>query len=159
MIDDLPVKVDYAGRIILPKNVRRKFEIKENDRLLLSFDHDKIVLKKETFNKSFLKLVEKLEYLIESYTIDYLLCSEKIVLKTSSKYNSYMGEHISKKYIGATNDISFRTKSVLSKTSNLEAPHYCFYIDIDSYTTGIIFIIINDNRNKKEILSHLKMLV
>ena len=61
MIDDLPVKVDYAGRIIIPKKVRERLNINKNDNLLLSLENDKIVLKKSSFSIS--KLLDKLLHL------------------------------------------------------------------------------------------------
>ena len=114
MIDNLPVKVDYAGRIILPKNVRNKFDIKENDRLLLSSDRDKILLKKDTFNKNFLKLIEKLEYLKDKYIIDYLLTDKRTIVKTSEKYNNYLGKQIDKTIAVAKTKERFIQYSYLS---------------------------------------------
>ena len=159
MIDNLPVKVDYAGRIILPKNVRNKFDIKENDRLLLSSDRDKILLKKDTFNKNFLKLIEKLEYLKDKYIIDYLLTDKRTIVKTSEKYNNYLGKQIDKTIVDDIKGIEYSNKSVLNKSLNIETPHYYCFLSVDSYTNGFIFIILNDITYKKEVFSHLKMLI
>lgn len=39
-------KIDGLGRIVIPKDIRKFLNIRENDELILSVENDKIILEK-----------------------------------------------------------------------------------------------------------------
>ena len=67
------VRVDQKGRIVLPKNIREYFSIKEGDELIITIRKDEIVIKKQenpfkileeilgdlTFSRELRKIAEK----------------------------------------------------------------------------------------------------
>lgn len=64
-------KVDELGRIVIPKELRRMFNIKEKDQLEIYVEEDKIVLKKLENSCIFCKATENLtEYK------DKFICSD-----------------------------------------------------------------------------------
>ena len=66
MIENLPVKVDDVGRIVIPKKIRKKFNIDPNDYLLLTTTNHEIIMKKENIDLKYKNLLEKLKYINKS---------------------------------------------------------------------------------------------
>jgi AbrB family looped-hinge helix DNA binding protein len=47
-MNQLSLRVEQEGRVVLPAHVRQKLGIKEGDELLLTFDGDRLILERET---------------------------------------------------------------------------------------------------------------
>ena len=70
MIENLPVKVDDVGRIVIPKKIRKRFAIKTNDYLLLTATLKEIIIKKEDNDIKYKKLLTKLEEVSSTFSFN-----------------------------------------------------------------------------------------
>jgi len=86
VIEDLPVKVDDVGRVVIPMKVRKMMDIKVNDILLLSTNKDVISIKKQEINSSYKRLLDKIESISKNYELDFILVnSKRVVYSTLNK--------------------------------------------------------------------------
>ena len=81
---NIPVKIDVAGRIIIPKKIRDQESIRPGDILLVSETENGIFLRKES--DTFLELINKLNYLQSITNIDYFVINKKVVSFSSDNY-------------------------------------------------------------------------
>lgn len=52
MIENLPVKIDEAGRIVVPTKIRKKYNIQKNDLLILKTNENSFQLIKDDQEKN-----------------------------------------------------------------------------------------------------------
>lgn len=90
-------KIDELGRIVIPKEIRKNLNLKNNDNLEILIESDTIVLKKYqpmgrliAFSKIYSKSLSDLT--------DFCVCitdTEKIIATSGCKKDKYLGESIS----------------------------------------------------------------
>lgn len=91
-------KVDDLGRIVIPKNIRKKLRIKNGDNLEIIIDNEDIVLKKYSMIS---KINDLAKELVESISIFmkhsiFITDTDNIIACTSSLKGKYLNKHISK---------------------------------------------------------------
>jgi len=142
-------KVDELGRIVIPKKIRKQFDIKDNEILIMSTTEDKIILKKEIEeDKEFKKLLEKVSLIKENFDIDFLIANDYKIIYTTENYKEYINIKIGKKTI---KDITYSDKTKITNNIYLTAPHYYCSISFDKYTNGKIFVIFKEETKKDKI--------
>ena len=78
-------KIDELGRIVIPKEVRNKLKINENESILISCNDNKINLSKYSYLNNYNKFLNELcELLTEIYKIQIIITDREKVL-----YNNY----------------------------------------------------------------------
>ena len=79
-------RIDELGRIVIPKDIRKRLSIKTNDTLEIGMDGDKIVLNKRIAIKEYNDYVKTLLTILTNYSgIKFLATNrEDIILKLKS---------------------------------------------------------------------------
>jgi len=87
-------KIDELGRVVIPKEVRSKLKIGENESILISCDDTKINISKYSYLNNYNKFLNDLcELLTEIYKVQIIISDrEKIIYsnltkKTTNEYN------------------------------------------------------------------------
>ena len=154
MISNIDVKIDKAGRVIIPKKVRKHFGIKTNDRLLLTVDKNGIFLKKDNYDEEYLKLINKISFLEKLFDINFILVKDCTIIDASDCYKKHIGEKTNFD-LSSFNDLSIINKLSLNNNLSITNTYYhSFYIN--HYTFISTFIIMNDIKQKKLLHSYLK---
>lgn len=84
MIENLPIKVDDVGRIVIPKKVRKELNININDILLLSTNNEKIELTKKE-NEEEKNLLKKVKNIYKQTNLNIFLLKENKTIYSSKK--------------------------------------------------------------------------
>ena len=72
-MENLFVKVDDVGRIVIPKRVRTQLGIENNELLLLTRRDDMIIIEKEDKSTDLDKIRDKAQTLSNKYGLDFLI--------------------------------------------------------------------------------------
>lgn len=147
MIENISVKVDDVGRIVIPKKIRKELDININDILMLSVNDKKIEMEKRKESNKLESLIKKLETLTREYYIDIILTNNiKVVF---SNIESLKDKKVCKdiKKI-KTKKVIKENKTILTSDFNINTPHYycSFYLDI--YTKYNLFVIYKKEKNE-----------
>ena len=80
-------KIDDLGRIVIPKEVRNKLKIQENESILISLDDNKINISKYSYLNNYNKFINDLcNLLTEIYKVEIILSDrEKTIFSNYSK--------------------------------------------------------------------------
>lgn len=158
-MDNISLKVDEAGRIIIPLKVRKKYGICKNDTLLLTTIANGFVLQKDDVLKKYQKFFSKVKIVEETFDIDLLVTDSDRIIYVSSKFESLKNQKISNsiKQI-LNNDLSgYSEKIKFTKDYVLNSSCYYTILKLDDYAKGVIVIACHDE-NKKEALLISEML-
>lgn len=86
-------KIDDLGRIVIPKEVRNKLKIQDNESILISYDNNKINISKFSYLNNYNKFLNELcNLLTEIYKIEIVITDrEKIIFtnQTGQYKNEY----------------------------------------------------------------------
>lgn len=148
MIENISVKVDDVGRIVIPKKVRKELNINIDDILLLSVKNQKIEMVKRYNSNEIEKLIKKLKLLNEEYDFCTVVTNnEKIVYSNIDDLKDKKVHKDIKKI--EVNTISKQEKTILTEDYIINKPHYycSFYLDI--YTKYNLFIICKTKTEEK----------
>lgn len=160
MIENLPVKVDDVGRIVIPKKIRKKFNIDPNDYLLLTTTNHEIIMKKENTDLKYKNLLEKLKYINKTFNFDIIMINNRTISYTTENY-SYLRKLKTTKELKEKvlkKNIIFAKNTNLTKGINLQKSHCYGTIYIENYSNIIVFIIFYDDKNKDLAKTTLKLL-
>ena len=115
------IEVDNSGRILIPYNYRRKYNIQNNDILLLSVIDNGFKLIKEDNIKMCDPLINKLINIEINYSISFLLLKDNLVVYTSDDYKNLRNGLIdTTSIISKLNSNIYKTKMELVDKSNLK---------------------------------------
>ena len=160
MIENLPVKVDDVGRIVIPKKIRKKFNIETNDYLLLTTTNHEIIMKKENTDLKYKNLLEKLKYINKTFNFDIIMINNRTISYTTENY-SYLRKLKTTKELeekALKKNIIFAKNTNLTKGINLQKSHCYGTVYIENYSNIIVFIIFYDDKNKDLAKTTLKLL-
>ena len=98
-------KIDELGRIVLPKEIRRKLKIRNDDFLEIFISNDILCLKKYSKIKSLSNFAQELTDMLYSYTKKDVLITDKhnIIAYTGDNKKKYIGKEISDKLLESIN--------------------------------------------------------
>ena len=84
-------KIDELGRIVIPKEVRTKLKIQENESIMITSDNSKIVISKYSYLNNYLKFISDIcETFIEIYKTD---------IKITDREKTIFNSNINAKYL------------------------------------------------------------
>jgi len=115
-------KIDELGRIVIPKEIRRNLNIKDNEEIEIFVDNESIILKKYYRLLTLRELAKQYLAILEKFIASPLLITdrEKIILSSKETYSSYVNQNISKIITDYINDRKqVNEKGKLNITSNL----------------------------------------
>jgi AbrB family transcriptional regulator (stage V sporulation protein T) len=144
-------RIDDLGRIVIPKEIRRKLKIEEHENMEISIKNDEIVLNKHSL------LNEKENKIINIGKVIYELVNKNIIITNREKIiysndKSLIDKEISdnlKEYIIKRYEINGNKKIEIIKNINVSSNFISKNIIIDSDASGII-IIYSDEITEKD---------
>ena len=88
MIENLPIKIDSVGRIVIPTKVRELYNIKKDSILYIEEYKNEIILIKDTKDE----IIKKLKKL-EKHGLSFILKEQNKTLYTSENKNKKEKDH------------------------------------------------------------------
>lgn len=151
-------RIDELGRIVIPKQIRSTFKIKNFDELELSVENDTIVLKKSVGIEMYKDKIERLLNFIRKFNDFEILIIDKQKLIVSTDKNITNNEEFVIDENSFNNDVVIKFKNPINEKTNFIS--YCLPIIIDSNTLGKIYFI-NDGKliNDKNLLKEIRDLI
>lgn len=151
-------RIDELGRIVIPKQIRSTFKIKNFDELELSVENDTIVLKKSVGIEMYKDKIERLLNFIRKFNDFEILIIDKQKLIVSTDKNITNNEEFVIDENSFNNDVVIKFKNPINEKTNFIS--YCLPIIIDSNTLGEIYFI-NDGKlfTDKNLLKEIRDLI
>ena len=149
MIENLPIKIDEVGRIVIPQKVRKKYDIKKGCIFSLILNEKSILLTKQNNDTEFNKLLAKIHKIEKLYNFDIILADKEKVLYASKIYKDLMKEKVTleiKKIIKAERE---NEEFNLTKSFSLTDPYYYSLINFNNYTKYLFIILYKKVETKK----------
>lgn len=132
-------RIDELGRIVIPKDIRKRLSIKTNDTLEIGMDGDKIVLNKRIAIKEYNDYVKTLLTILTNYSgIKFLATNREDIIFNNTDINGFEV----KKYINMSLYEMDKVKDEICSGCDIRP------VIIDSNVEGII-IVINSECNKE----------
>ena len=144
-------RIDELGRIVIPKQIRNTFKIKNFDELEMFVDKDSIILKKSIGLEMYKEKLERLLFFIKSYIDFDILISEKQKIIVSTKLEIKSNDEI---------DVENIDGNINIKLKNNDTYNVSFLpIIIDSNNIGELYFIKNDKKLEENILKQIRELI
>lgn len=132
-------RIDELGRIVIPKDIRKRLSIKTNDTLEIGMDGDKIVLNKRIAIKEYNDYVRTLLTILTNYSgIKFLATNREDIIFNNTDIEGFDV----KKYINMSLYEMDKVKDEICSGCDIRP------VIIDSNVEGII-IVINSECNKE----------
>lgn len=132
-------RIDELGRIVIPKDIRKRLSIKTNDTLEIGMDGDKIVLNKRIAIKEYNDYVKTLLTILTNYSgIKFLATNREDIIFNNTDIDGFDV----KKYINMSLYEMDKVKDEICSDCDIRP------VIIDSNVEGII-IVINSECNKE----------
>lgn len=132
-------RIDELGRIVIPKDIRKRLSIKTNDTLEIGMDGDKIVLNKRIAIKEYNDYVKTLLTILTNYSgIKFLVTNREDIIFNNTDIKGFEV----KKYINMSLYEMDKVKDEICSGCDIRP------VIIDSNVEGII-IVINSECNKE----------
>ena len=132
-------RIDELGRIVIPKDIRKRLSIKTNDTLEIGMDGDKIVLNKRIAIKEYNDYVKTLLTILTNYSgIKFLATNREYIIFNNTDIEGFEV----KKYINMSLYEMDKVKDEICSGCDIRP------VIIDSNVEGII-IVINSECNKE----------
>ena len=132
-------RIDELGRIVIPKDIRKRLSIKTNDTLEIGMDGDKIVLNKRIAIKEYNDYVKTLLTILTNYSgIKFLATNREDIIFNNTDIEGFEV----KKYINMSLYEMNKVKDEICSGCDIRP------VIIDSNVEGII-IVINSECNKE----------
>ncbi|MDY5873182.1 MAG: AbrB/MazE/SpoVT family DNA-binding domain-containing protein [Bacilli bacterium] len=132
-------RIDELGRIVIPKDIRKRLSIKTNDTLEIGMDGDKIVLNKRIAIKEYNDYVKTLLTILTNYSgIKFLATNREDIIFNNTDIEGFEV----KKYINMSLYEMDKVKDDICSGCDIRP------VIIDSNVEGII-IVINSECNKE----------
>lgn len=134
------LKVDEAGRVIIPKKVRIKYGINSNDTLLLTACDNGFSVKNDDCLLKYDKFFKKVNFISDKYNLSIFVSDMSHVIYSKGKIE-FSSKKINKKI---RNLVIFNKKGydndTIKKSLGIDFNCYYIYVFLDEYTRGILFI-------------------
>lgn len=132
-------RIDELGRIVIPKDIRKRLSIKTNDTLEIGMDGDKIVLNKRIAIKEYNDYVKTLLTILTNYSgIKFLATNREDIIFNNTDIKGFEV----KKYINMSLYEMDKVKDEICSGCDIRP------VIIDSNVEGII-LVINSECNKE----------
>ncbi len=145
MFENIPVKVDSVGRMVIPKNIRKMYNIDKNSLLFLSLERDQILFIKDESQQKLNSLLEKLTRLEKHNFCFVVMKNEKCLYKTNS--NDFLPPDVISSIFNNDSNLG----SVSMTINNIRSTYYYFIQRINKYTKFLIFVYSSDEKSKDKI--------
>lgn len=144
-------RIDELGRIVIPKQIRNTFKIKNFDELEMFVDKDSIILKKSIGLEMYKEKLERLLLFIKKYIDFDILIAEKQKIIVSTKLEIKSNDEI---------DVENIDGNINIKLKNNDTYNVSFLpIIIDSNNIGEFYFINYDKKLDENILKQIRELI
>lgn len=152
-MDNISLKVDEAGRIIIPLKVRKKYGIGKNDTLLLTTVPNGFKLEKEDIFTKYEKIFTRIKLIEETIDVNFIITDNEKIIYTSDVYTDLKSLKISNKIKQILNDDLSGYSKKIDITKNFTLNLSCYYtvLKLDNYI-NCVAIVTFANEHKKEAL-------
>ena len=143
-------RIDSLGRIVIPKEIRKKLKIVENDNLEIFVDDDKIYIKKHTILDNNIRLINLYGSILRDLTNKNVIISNNLNIIYCNKgiIETFLNKEITEEAIKIINDRKITNGSSLEIIKNIKINNYISYpIILNSDSIGLI-IMYGDNINE-----------
>ena len=149
-------KMDSMGRIVIPKDLRNKLNIRDDDSITISLNENHIELNKYTFEDKLKKISNLIGYIYDlvPFSID--------VISTDIMYKDYVfPDNIKKAIEERTDYYSSSLETIMIGDNSLDAFFALIPLIIESNYIGTLFISKDSivDRNDKNIINVIHRLV
>ena len=148
-IENLPIKIDEVGRIVIPQKVRKKYDIKKGCIFSLILNEKSILLTKQNNDTEFNKLLAKIHKIEKLYNFDIILADKEKVLYASKKYKDLMKEKVTLEIKKIIKEERENEEFNLTKSFSLTDPYYYSLINFNNYTKYLFIILYKKVETKK----------
>lgn len=145
-MENLFVKVDDVGRIVIPKRVRTQLGIENNELLLLTRRDDMIIIEKEDKSTDLDKIRDKAQTLSNKYGLDFLIANDYKIVFATNEYKKYENIRVNNEVV---EKIVFSNNTVIAKDVVITKPHYYCSLSFDNYTNGKLFVVFDDESKRE----------
>ncbi len=147
-------KIDELGRIVIPKEIRRNLNIKDNEEIEIFVDNDGIILKKYYRLLTLKELAKKYIAILEKFITSPLLITdrENVILSSKESYSSYVDQNISKDvsdYINDRKQVNEKGKLNITKNLTVEGNYLIIPIVVNTDSIGSFICFNSENINDK----------
>ena len=149
MIENLPIKIDEVGRIVIPQKVGKKYDIKKGCIFSLILNEKSILLTKQNNDTEFNKLLAKIHKIEKLYNFDIILADKEKVLYASKKYKDLMKEKVTLEIKKIIKEERENEEFNLTKSFSLTDPYYYSLINFNNYTKYLFIILYKKVETKK----------
>ena len=149
IIENLPIKIDEVGRIVIPQKVRKKYDIKKGCIFSLILNEKSILLTKQNNDTEFNKLLAKIHKIEKLYNFDIILADKEKVLYASKKYKDLMKEKVTLEIKKIIKEERENEEFNLTKSFSLTDPYYYSLINFNNYTKYLFIILYKKVETKK----------
>ena len=144
-------RIDELGRIVIPKQIRNTFKIKNFDELEMFVDKDSIILKKSIGLEMYKEKLERLLFFIKNYIDFDILIAEKQKIIVSTKLEIKSNDEI---------DVENIDGNINIKLKNNDTYNVSFLpIIIDSNNIGELYFINHDKKLDESLLKQIRELI
>ena len=147
MIENLPLKIDEVGRVVIPKKIRIKYEIKKDSFLLLKPLEKGILFIKQNKENKISNLISKLDKIESIYKLDFMILNQEKIIYASKKlkFSKKSNEEIKKLFTELEKNQRIDVEKLIFAPNS----HYYSLINFDDYTKYLFIIFYKDEKLKK----------
>lgn len=136
-------RMDSLGRIVIPKEIRKKLKIKEDDILELFLEENNIYIKKYTLFDNNMILIKKYGKILYNLINKNVIITnrDKIIYCNDGIIDTFLDKELTEEVI------NYIDKRIIKKDLNLEiiknvkiSNYFCYPIIVDSNSIGMIFL-------------------
>lgn len=149
-------RIDSLGRIVIPKEVRNRLKIKENENMEIEVQNESIILKKYTILNDFESNIRTFGNMLYELTNKNIIISnrEKIIYTNSHIKDQFEGKELSEiliDYLINRNKIDTKKDLEIIKNISVSSNFYGLPIIFNSDVVGLIIIFDEKIREKDKI--------
>lgn len=147
MIENLPLKIDEVGRVVIPKKIRIKYEIKKDSFLLLKPLEKGILFIKQNKENKISNLISKLDKIESIYKLDFMILNQEKIIYASKKlkFSKKSNEEIKKLFTELEKNQRIDVEKLIFTPNS----YYYSLINFDDYTKYLFIIFYKDEKLKK----------
>lgn len=150
-------KIDELGRIVIPKEIRRNLNIKDNEEIEIFVDNDSIILKKYYRLLTLKELAKKYITILEKFISNPLFITdrEKIIISSKENYSMFVNQDISKNISNCINErklVNEVGKLNIASNFTIEGNYVIIPIVVNADSIGSFICFSKDNINEKNLI-------
>lgn len=149
-------RIDGLGRIVIPKEIRKKFKINENDNLEIFLEEDKIYIKKHNIMDNNIKFINLYGKILKDLTNkNVIICNRQNIIYCNKNIKDlFLNKEITEDIITLINDRKKVSGNEIELIKNIKINNYiCSPIIVDSDSIGLILLYSDEKMSDNDKIS------